>query len=100
MTDGSDKVPTLYVDFNEMLEGDLVLLSKGDFKAAVGGTTVNLTEGLIVNIYTDDEDDFGPNNLVASGVVEINRDSGWSSHVKWCCRIDSKGIRYEFDRTG
>jgi len=41
----------------------------------------------------DDLDEDGqPDPLVASGTVELNTSKGWSSHVKWCVRIDDKGI--------
>ncbi|AXI04029.1 hypothetical protein [Aquirhabdus parva] len=85
----------LYVDFNEMLEPDLVLLSATNDKADINGNKVLLSEGLQVIVYMDDMDDKGnPDNLIAVGVVERNHSSGWSSHVKWCCRIDNDGIRH------
>ena len=40
------KKPILYVDFNEMLESNLVLLSAGDDKTDAQGTAVLLYEGL------------------------------------------------------
>ena len=98
MAQPTNFIPVLYVDFNEMVESDLVLLSQGDTRTAADGQEVLLYEGMPVRIYTDDEDEVGPNNLVATGHVELNRDTGWSSHVKWCCRIDKNGIRHEFDR--
>lgn len=98
MVHPTNSVPTLYVDFNEMLDGDLVLLSQGDTKTTADGRSVSLYEGMPVRVYMDDADEVGPNNLVASGYVELNRDTGWSSHVKWCCRIDSNGIRHEIER--
>lgn len=86
----------LYVDFNEMLERDLVLLSKTDTKIASNGEVVSLSAGLPVSVYSDDTGEHGhPDNLVATGVVEANQHSGWSAHVKWCCRIDGNGIRHQ-----
>ena len=41
--------PRLYVDFNEMVEPDLVLLSQGDEKGDSSGTLVQLREGLRVH---------------------------------------------------
>lgn len=99
MMQPTNSVHTFYVDFNEMLDSDLVLLSKGDTKTATGGLIVSLYEGMPVRVYMDDAGEVGPNNLVANGYVELNRDTGWSSHVKWCCRIDSNGVRREFDRS-
>ncbi len=85
-----------YVDFNEMLEPDLVLLSATDTKTALNGTVVSLSDGLEVGVYMDDTDEQGhPDNLVATGVVEANQTTGWGAHVKWCCRIDAKGVRHQ-----
>jgi hypothetical protein len=88
--------PMLYVDFNEMLESNLVLLSAADTKVSSNGEVVSLCDGLEVTLYMDDTDEHGdPDNLVATGVVEANQTAGWGAHVKWCCRIDAKGIRHQ-----
>ena len=87
-------IPVIRVDFNEMVEPNLVLLSATDTKVTADGNTVHLSEGLRVKVYMDDKDQFGNvDNLVADGLVEENMSRGWSRHVKWCCRIDEKGIR-------
>ena len=84
----------LYVDFNEMVESNLVLLSAGDSKVDVNGMTVVLRDGMQVEVYMDDLDGNGNvDNLIATGVVEKNTATGWGQHVKWCCRIDANGIR-------
>jgi hypothetical protein len=82
--------PRLYVDFNEMVEQDLVLLSREDQKVDSAGNVVPLYEGLRVYIYTPDADDDGvPRNLLATGLVERNRaQQDWSASTRWCCRID------------
>lgn len=88
--------PFLYVDFNEMLEADLVLLSATDTKPDVNGIEVVLNEGLEIDVCMDDSDASGrADNLVARGVVERNRVAGWGAHVKWCCRIDASGIKHQ-----
>ncbi|MEM7583776.1 MAG: hypothetical protein AAF560_10385 [Acidobacteriota bacterium] len=90
--------PRLYVDFNEMVDSNLVLLSKGDTKVDAAGNSVALREGLQISIYMDDFDEIGNrDDLVAEGVVERNNHSDWSSHVKWCCRIDDAGVRHSSD---
>jgi hypothetical protein len=88
---------TLSVDFNELLDADLVLLSATDTRRDVRGDTVELREGMEVRVYDDDPDSDGrPGKLVATGVVERNRcDDDWCAHVKWCCRIDAHGIRHQ-----
>ncbi|WP_083437991.1 hypothetical protein [Caldimonas brevitalea] len=88
--------PMLHVDFNEMVESDLVLLSAGDVKLDSRGEAILLRQGLEVMVYEDDSDERGrPDRLVATGVVERNRSTGWGAHVRWCCRIDGGGIRHE-----
>ena len=83
------------VDFNEMVGSDLVLLSTEDSKADSNGMTVNLSEGRRVDLYQEDSDEDGnPDYLVATGLVERNSADDWSSHVRWCCRIDKDGIRH------
>jgi len=92
----ASQIPLLLVDFNEMLDFDLVLLSRDDVKADAGGNPVHLYEGMAVDIYSDDGafDDGRPSALLARGVVERNRTEGWSKHVKWACRIDQKGVHH------
>ena len=90
----------LYVDFNEMLDYDLVLLSQADVKVDKQGIPVNLYAGLDVTVYMDDVDDEGqPDNLIATGKVELNTSEHFS-HVKWCCRIDTHGIRSQSELFG
>lgn len=99
------KVARIRVDFNEMLEGDLVLLSKADVKKDSQGNDVHLYEGLNVKIYDCDSNDVnGEDNLIAQGVVELNTSSvNWAKNAKWNCRIDRNGIYNEsesIDQTG
>ena len=87
--------PRIYVDFNEMVDGDLVLLSIGDTKCNSEGASVLLSEGLAIDLYMDDEDvDGRPDPLIARGVVEATAGRGWAPHVKWCCRIAEPGVRH------
>lgn len=87
--------PRLYVDFNEMVEHDLFLLSAGDAKTDSSGASVLMQEGLPVDIYMDDVDEHGrADPLVASGVVEAAAEISWARHVKWCCRINPPGVRH------
>ena len=87
----------LYVDFNELIDEDLVLLSQTDVKLDQHGNEVFLYPGKHVDIYTDDIDDNGcVDNLIASGVVELN-DSGVFPVCKWNCRINENGIQHESD---
>ncbi len=90
------KRPQLYVDFNELIESDLVALSASDEKFSPTGEKILLRDGLLIDVYSDDLNDRGePDNLIASGVVERNSSSGWAKEIKWCCRIDAQGIRHQ-----
>jgi hypothetical protein len=90
--------PRLYIDFNEMLESDLYLLSKADIKIDSSGNAITLHEGMRVHVYMDDADASGqPDNVIADGTVERNSMGGWAAQVKWCCRIDAHGFRHESD---
>ena len=73
-----------------------MLLSVTDTKMASNAEVVHLRDQLEISVYSDDTDEHGePDNLVAAGVVEANKFTGWCAHVKWCCRIDANGIRHE-----
>ena len=82
------------VDFNEMVENDLVLLAKGDDVTDSAGEPIRLAEGLLIHIYEEDPGENGElEALIADGTVERNVTGGWTSAAKWNCRIDARGIR-------
>ncbi len=89
----------LIVDFNELVESNLVLLSKTDVKVDSDGNEIFLEEGKQVHIYEPDVDESGKaDNLLADGSVELNNpevNGSWTASAKWCCRIDGKGIYRE-----
>jgi hypothetical protein len=91
------KVPRIRVDFNEMIEADLVLLSQTDAKADSSGALIALSEGSVIHVYDDnvDYESGRVDNLIADGVVERHPGVGWGQVSKWCCRIDKNGIRHE-----
>ena len=72
--------PRIEVDFNEMVAQDVVLLSREDAKRDSAGNVIELRVGLRVYLYMEE--------LLATGIVELNDAGGWSSHVRWRCRID------------
>lgn len=91
------KKSRIYVDFNEMIDFDLVLLSQNDTKLNSDGIEVKLSEGMLIDIYMDDEQSNGlKDNLIASGIAERDH-SGLFEISKWCCRIDANGIQHESD---
>ena len=95
---GMDKA-RIRVDFNELVQANVVLLSKTDLIVDSRGAEMLLIEGLPVSVYEyNDYADGEQEYLLADGVVELNDTSVnglWSEAAKWCCRIDERGIRNE-----
>ena len=91
--------PRVHVDFNELVQTDLVLLSKFDVVVDSDGNKILLSEGLPVfvyefNLYADGTKDY----LLADGIAELNIpeiNGEWSRAAKWCCRVNQHGIRNE-----
>ena len=93
---GYDK-PILYVDYNEFIDVDLVMLSQHDSRQDFFGNTVPLREGLEIVGYSDDEDlDDNKDDLVAEGVC-VRNDTGTFTHVKWLFKMNSDGVRHISD---
>jgi hypothetical protein len=96
MEEQSAKPPWFRVDFNEMVDRDLVLLAQEDLRLDSSGGLVTLAEGMAVIVFEPDEDEDGkPDRLIARGIVERNLEGGWTAAAKWSCRIDEDGIRHE-----
>lgn len=87
--------PRLYVDFSEMLENDLVLLSQEDSKIDSSGNLITFQEGQEIYVYMDDPDVNGSlDYLIAHGAAVRTMGKGWASAAEWCCRIDKDGIKH------
>lgn len=87
--------PKLYVDFNEMIDDDLVLLSQNDTKLDFEGNEILLFEGLEIDIYMDDLDESGvKDDLIASGKA-VRNNTEFFTYVKWLCKIDENGIQLQ-----
>lgn len=88
--------PRVRVDFNELVQDDLVLLSKTDEVKDSDGNQFLLTEGMEVFVYEFNTYNDGTNEyLLADGIAELNNsevNGQWSVVVKWCCRINNNGI--------
>ena len=81
--------PRIEVDFNDMIEENLLLLAANDYRVDSSGKRIEMREGLRVYLYCDDTDDNGkPSYLLASGIVERHQATDWSAKGKWRCRID------------
>ncbi|MET3918892.1 hypothetical protein ABID97_005723 [Variovorax sp. OAS795] len=84
--------PRFSVDFNELLERDLIMLSQTDLRKDINGLPVLLVEGLPIEVQEENLYDDGTHEvLFARGVVEANSTGTWP-HVKWCCRFDTDGF--------
>lgn len=87
----------VYVDFNEMVARDEVLLSKVDSKTDSHGNVLHFVEGMPVVGYMDDCNECGErDNLIADGVAIRNRFGHWQ-HVRWLLKINEHGVRHESD---
>lgn len=84
------------VDFNELVQANLVLLSKTDEVTDSDKNKLVLSEGLNIFIYEFNEYKDGTKEcFIADGVAELNNpkiNGQWSSATKWCCRINKNGI--------
>src|SRR3712207_599017 len=91
------KTARIYVDFNEMISNDEVLLSRHDSTMDSEGKLITLFEGMPIGVYSDDLDEEGkPDKLIADGVAMRNT-SGWMEEVRWLLKIDQRGVRHESD---
>lgn len=92
--------PRIYVDFNEMIDDDIVLLSQNDTKIDSAGNIITFYEGMPVSIYMDDVDcDGREDNLIAEGIAikhDLNK-YPWSKHVKWYCCFNRNSWMNESD---
>jgi len=89
--------PFLYVDYNERVAGNAILLSQADMKNDYHGNPIALYEGLEVVGYQEDEDMEGVrDDIIMEGICIPNR-LGDFQHVKWLLKANDKGIRYMSD---
>ncbi len=77
----------IYIDLNEMVTEDIVLLSRDDVKVDSQGGPVTFYEGMPVSVYSDDASDAGEwDPLLGEGVAvryDLKAYPHWR-HVKWC----------------
>ncbi len=81
----------VYVDFNELVEENIVLLSRDDWQTDTNGKQVRLEEGMPISLYSDSAEDL---YFLAEGtVIKYDlQDFGSWKHVKWCCRFEINGL--------
>jgi len=96
------KEARISVDFNEMKEDDLILLSKSDHKKDSQGNVVELKGGMLIQIFEEDYNEFNVrDDLLAGGRVELNTipEGHFGHFVKWNCRIDELGIYHDSENS-
>ncbi len=85
--------PRIKVDFNELIEKDLVVLSKTDEVEDSAGQKINLQVGKPIAIYEYNHYESGEKEyLFAEGIAVLN-EVQVNPVAKWCCRLDEHGIK-------
>ncbi|MDQ1811833.1 hypothetical protein RBA41_00805 [Massilia sp. CCM 9210] len=84
------------VDFGDMLEYNLVVLSRRDEETDSCGAPVSFYRGMPVAIFDEDTDEQGNlDDLIADGHAEpVTVPPPWCPDATWLCRIDKNGIRH------
>ncbi|MBR6770549.1 MAG: hypothetical protein IKM28_04815 [Lachnospiraceae bacterium] len=88
----------IYVDFNELVDDNIVLLSKSDTKIDSKGNIVTFYEGMPISVYSDDIDENGEiDNLIAEGIAR-KQNLGGNWQEMWCCHMEPNSIMHESDK--
>ncbi|WP_455151176.1 hypothetical protein [Capnocytophaga sp.] len=89
--------PKIEVNFNEIIDDFKILLSQSDMIIDSEGNEILLKEGLEIDIFEPDYDEQNNrDDIVASGFVTECINPPYKQ-VKWCCKIDKKGIKHISD---
>jgi len=99
MTDEVPKPPKVQADFNGLFRGwTMLCLSHSDTCVDESGVVIQLRTGMIVTAFDLDADEEGnPDNLIATGVVELSPDWLQCRGSRWVLMIDEHGVRHESD---
>lgn len=93
----------IYIDLNEMVTEDIVLLSRDDAKVDSRGELVTFYEGMPVSVYSDDASDAGEwDPLLGEGVAlryDLRAYPQWK-HVRWCLRLNWKSLVHASELKG
>ena len=100
------KIPRFHVHFNDPAGPGQIILNTSlnpdesrvlDVNRDIDGTLVQLVVGAEVEIYDEDQDEFGNrDDLIARGRLALNTMKGRAhSFIKWVVEIDENGIRHE-----
>ncbi|MCE3602711.1 hypothetical protein LXA47_03740 [Massilia sp. P8910] len=85
--------PRIRIDAGDMLNYNLVILSRRDEEADCAGAVIGFYRGMPVAIVADDTDEQGqPGYLIADGHADpVAAAPTWAADARWLCRIDKKG---------
>jgi len=87
--------PRVYADFQNLDDANRLRLTCAGTTRDLEGLGLSLREGLVLTLYTDDEDDSGrPDELRADGVVHYD-----GSQRCWVATIDWNAIRHSSQET-
>jgi hypothetical protein len=94
----TDTKPSFQVDFNNIIEPDLVIISDTEERRDSTGLLVKLRKGMPVRVWDEDLGNDGQrDDLIAYGVVERNEKWGLNGQPLWCCRVDPASYRHQSD---
>ncbi len=86
-------IPRVYADFQNLDAAQRLRLTCVGTQSDLERQGIRLQEGLVLTLYTDDEDDHGqPDELRAEGVVQYNE-----NEQCWVATIDWNAIRHASD---
>ncbi len=91
------------VDFNELIDRDLVMLSQSGTRLDSRGRPVTLYEGLPVTVYEEDVYEDGTRDfLLAEGIATRHDLTAYPCYpqVEWFCRFDPESFQNSPERRG
>jgi hypothetical protein len=77
--------PRIYADFQNLDDDNRLRLTCAGTQADLKSQGIELREGLVLTLYTDDETDEGePDELLAEGTVQFNKaNECWVAAIDW-----------------
>jgi hypothetical protein len=86
--------PRVYADFQNVDDENRLRLTCTGTRRDLERQGIELHEGMVLTLYTDDADDEGrPDELLAEGVVQYDK-----AGACWVAAIDWQAVRHASDR--
>ena len=96
--------PRIRVDFNDLVQRDLILVSQFHEVLDATGNKIELTEGLEVSVYEFNHYQGGRDETIfAEGVIELvgaRKVVPSNANAKWYCRINENGVQVKESAQG